>query len=195
MKTVALKKLGLSSLYVLFVTLFCVSAMNNKSFAGPGNGKGSWDHRVPYIPKNDVQFIDALGPHHEMAVEMAHEVLKRGAHHDVKKMAKEMKESQLHDIEEMRHARKELTGDSHFKPMHDPHAEHDLHELRSLSGHELDEAFLRHMIPHHGAGLSIVHRAFPHLERHDLKEIAKKNFHDQAKEIGEMIEMLERIED
>lgn len=195
MQLASFRRMFLSSLCAVFAFSVCLMSTQTQALAGPGTGKGGCDHRVPYTPKNDVQFIDALGPHHEMAIEMINEELERGAHHDVKELAKQMKEAQLKDIEEMRHARKELTGEPDFKPMHDPHGERDLAELRSLSGHELDKKFLLHMIPHHAAALSLVHRALPYLKRHDLKEIAKENYHDQAKEIGQMLEMLEDLRD
>lgn len=178
-----------------FATLLSAFALicTTSAFAGPGDG--TRDARVTgtFIPANDLQFIDALGPHHQMAVQMAEQEVARGSNAEVKAMAVKMTEMQLMDIEKLKHARHEIMGNPNFRPMHDPHSEHDLAELRKLSGIELDRAFLKHMIPHHAEALSVAHRALRHLKREDMHELAKMNIQDQAKEIGEMQELLEAI--
>lgn len=48
----------------------------------------------PFIAANDVQFIDALVPHHEMAIRMADIELQKGTRAEVKAMAQMMKDAQ-----------------------------------------------------------------------------------------------------
>jgi uncharacterized protein (DUF305 family) len=150
------------------------------------------DRRAPFTPGNDVEFIDFFVPHHRAAIAMADEVIARGQDARVLAMAQEMREAQTAEIASMQAARRELTGspDSPAPPP-DAHLEADLRLLRSLSGRALDQQFLDDMIPHHAAGLAPAHRALPNLRRADLQQLAQDIVEAQAREVGEMKDLLE----
>jgi uncharacterized protein (DUF305 family) len=150
------------------------------------------DRRVPLTPEDDVTFIDFFVPHHQMAIEMADHVIAHGTDPMVKAMATTMKETQTSEVELMLGKREELAGSAEPEPMPaDPHATEEMAEMMQLDGSELDEMFLREMIIHHSTALPTSHRAKPHVMDSDLRELADAMFDDQAREVGEMQEMLE----
>ena len=50
--------------------------------------------------------------------------------------------------------------------------------------------FLADMIPHHAGAIEMAHRALPNLKRADLQAMAMNIVSSQAKEIGELQDML-----
>lgn len=157
----------------------------------PGVSPVTSDRRVPFAPADDVGFVDFFVPHHMAAITMADEVLARGLDARVSAMAREMRDAQTREIERMKAARVELTGSpTSPPPPSDAHMEADLMLMRSLSGAALDQQFLDDMIPHHAAGLPVAHRALSSLGRPDMQELARIIAREQAREIGEMKELL-----
>lgn len=147
------------------------------------------DERVPYTPADDVLFIDYFVPHHRDAVAAAKMVIARGSDPEVRAMAEDVVKAQSEEIAMMRAAREELTGTADSPPL--PHEMPDpMAELETLSGAELDRAFLHHMIGHHSTALAPAHRSYARLARGDLKNLALEIVAAQSNEIGEMIQML-----
>jgi uncharacterized protein (DUF305 family) len=173
-------------------------------YADTGHGGGhpadaSLDAGAPYgctIPltnATDVQFIDMMVPHHQMATMMAEQVLARGSRADVKAFAQKAKDDQTREIAQMKTARKELTGsDAVPPPPPDSHMDAEMAMMMQMSGAELDRMFLEDMIPHHAGAISVAHRAKYSLQRPDMKDLAKMIFDMQSKEIGELHAMLDQ---
>jgi uncharacterized protein (DUF305 family) len=150
------------------------------------------DRRIPLTPEDDVTFVDFFVPHHQMAIEMADHVIAHGSDARVKAMATTMKQTQSGEVELMLQKREELTGSAEPEPMPaDPHAMQEMEQMMQLEGTELDEMFLREMILHHSTALPTSHRAKPHVLDAELRDLADAMFDDQAREVGEMQEMLE----
>lgn len=146
---------------------------------------------APTTPRSDVEFIDAMVPHHRMAVDMAEIELAGGDSPEVRMMAQKMKDAQEAEITKMQAIREELTG-SGLVPEHlDHQATEDLEKLKAASGSALDRLFLEEMLPHHAGAIVMSHEALPYLERPDLRSMADKIILDQAKEIGMIAMMLE----
>ncbi len=144
-------------------------------------------YEVPFIAKNDVQYIDAIVPHHRAALAMAEMEVEKGARSEVKAMAQAMIEMQREEIELLLAAREELTGRRVVpKPPRDPHMVRDMREMEAATGAEMDSLFIRDMIPHHAEAISIAHRALRNLHRPEVIENAKNVIRDQAVEIGEL---------
>lgn len=141
-------------------------------------------------PANDVEFIDGMVPHHQGALMMADMVLARGAKAELKTMAQQMKDMQNQEIAAMKAARQQLTGSSETPPDTDPHMQADIEHMQHLAGAELDKMFLADMIPHHAGAIEMAHRALPNLKRADLQAMAMNIVSSQAKEIGELQDML-----
>jgi uncharacterized protein (DUF305 family) len=151
------------------------------------------DPRAPFTPTDDVRFTDFFIPHHEAAVMMADMVLARGADPEVRRLAGQIRDAQTREIEIMRVARRALGAAPEPPPIRDPHMDRGMATMRTLTGLALDRMFLEDMIPHHSAGLEPAHRAHPVLRRADLSQLATDIMATQAREIGEMHAMLDRL--
>ena len=144
-------------------------------------------YTVPFTPSNNLQYIDAIVPHHEHALEMAEMELEKGTRPEVQAIAQRMKEMQMAEIALLLAVREELTGHARVpSPPRDRHNEADMRRLAAATGAAVDSLFIQHMIPHHAEGISIAHRALPNLQRADLVENAKDVVKNQAMEIGEL---------
>lgn len=156
---------------------------------GSGNsmGGGANAYTIPFIPRNDVQYIDALVPHHVMAIDMAQMVLDRGSSAQIKAIAQAIKDAQGPEIAMMKSVRKTLTGSDVIPaaPM-DSYLDKMMMDMGAMSGNELDMMFLKSMIGHHSEAISIAERALDNLARSDMKANAEAVISDQAREIGEM---------
>lgn len=146
----------------------------------------------PPIPLSDVDYIDNLVPHHEMAVQMADAVIARGADQEVKSMAAEMKAMQQEEIDVLRDIRTRVAGSDRIAAMRDPHVELDIQELEAASGSAADVMFIENMIPHHAGAVSLSHRALDQLSEPQLIEIANNTIVLQTREMNEMLDMLGR---
>lgn len=143
---------------------------------------------VPFIAASDVQYIDAIVPHHRMATEMAQMELDKGTRADVKALAQRIKDAQTQEIALLTNARQALTGSATVPtPPTDPHMQADMARMQQMAaGPDVDRMFLEEMIPHHAEGISIAHRALPNLQRQDVRDNATEVASTQAREIGEM---------
>lgn len=166
--------------YALFVPIAIAGCTDDSSSKAPA---------PPAIPQDDVALIDGMVPHHQMAIDMANEELARGASADVKQMAQSMIDKQRQEIDLLQGIRKDLTGSTAVARVNDEHAMADMSELRSLSGNELDVAFLQDMIPHHASAVVMAHRAMPNLTRADLMDFAHATIDGQTKEMADMLDM------
>ncbi|MGV3615141.1 MAG: DUF305 domain-containing protein [Fimbriimonas sp.] len=161
--------------------------------AGCGGGGGNDDEtspnrtNPPFIALSDVEYIDAIVPHHEMALHMAEMEVAKGTRADVKALATRIRDAQTAEIAMLEEARRQLTGQAEVPPPPaDPHMERDMNLMMSATGAEVDQMFLDDMIPHHAEGISIAHRALPNLDRTDVRQNAENVVSNQAAEIGEM---------
>lgn len=155
-----------------------------------GNNDGSSSQNrtdPPFIAQSDVEYIDAIVPHHEMALHMADMEIAKGTRDDVKALATRIRDAQTAEIALLKEARRQLTGQAEIPPPPtDPHMERDMNLMMSATGAEVDRMFLDDMIPHHAEGISIAHRALPNLDRADVRQNAEDVVANQAAEIGEM---------
>ncbi|MCY1004567.1 DUF305 domain-containing protein [Nannocystis pusilla] len=145
-------------------------------------------------PRSDVEFIDAMVPHHEMAVEMSNKELADGTDPEVQAMAQGMHDAQLAEIAQMKAVRAELTGSDEVPERHDAQMqqmEADMKKLAAASGAEVDRVFVEEMLPHHAGAITMAHEALPYLEREDMRQLAHKIIRDQAAEIGQLGAMLD----
>lgn len=146
----------------------------------------------PPIPADDVDLIDNLVPHHELALEMADVEIARGTRQDVKDMAQMMKNAQQEEIARLRSIRMEVAGSDKIAAMRDPHGQGDVAELQAAAGADVDRMFLENMIPHHAGAVSLSHRALENLTNAELRDMARMTINVQTREMNEMLDMLGR---
>lgn len=101
------------------------------------NGNGNGDNGE----ETSRAYIDAIVPHHEMALMMAEEAIAKAVHPGLKEMARMMMEAQTREIAEFKRIRTALVGsDTTPDPM----------EMKEMpAGPEFDRMFLHMMIDHH----------------------------------------------
>ena len=85
-------------------------------------------------PRSD---IDAMNPHHEMALEMTDVVLQKGSSVEVKAMAQAMKDAQTVEISEMKTIRTRVGGSTEAAAEH-----HDEH-MQAAGRHGKDDGCVR----------------------------------------------------
>jgi uncharacterized protein (DUF305 family) len=144
------------------------------------------DERAPVVPQDDVDLIDAMVPHHEMALMMADMEIADGSSPEVIAVAERMRAMQMDEIAELEAIREQLTGCSTVPRLHDAHHEVDMAALEATEGEARDLAFIEHMIPHHASGISMAHNALANLEHPRLQEIAHMIVESQSAEICEL---------
>lgn len=153
------------------------------------------DDAAATSPRSDVEFIDAMIPHHEMALEMTDVVLQKGSSAEIKAMAQAMKDAQTAEIAEMKTIRTRVSGSTAAPAAHhDEHMQADMEKMMAASGDALDRLFLEEMLPHHAGAITMAHEALPYLKESELQVMAHKIIADQAKEIGHLAMMLETNE-
>lgn len=177
---------------------FAIALLSGFAVAGCGGGGGNSSSNstpatqntandVPFIAKNDLQYIDALAPHHKIAIQEANLEVQKGTRTEVKAIAQGIADAQTQELNTMMAARKELTGQADIPPpTPDPVTQADLASVQQATGAQTDSAFLEAMIPHHAGGITIDTRALPNLKREDMRQLAIKSEVEQAREIGQM---------
>lgn len=147
---------------------------------------------VPFVADNNIEYIDAIVPHHQMAVQMADREIEAGEDETIVQMAQEMRAAQLAEISMLKSVRERLTGSGSTPDWPaDSHMEADMAALENATGNTLDQLFLEHMIEHHSSGIGIAHRARSNLSDADLIANAENVVQAQSMEIGEMQALLE----
>lgn len=181
-------KSSLTHLLIAPLALFAVACDNTSD----GDNGDVDSVSPPPIPRSDVDYIDNIVPHHEMALQMSDAVIARGADPKVKEMAEEMKKMQQEEITMLREIRVRVGGSDRIAAMRDPHGDRDLVELQAASGPAADIAFLENMIPHHAGAVSLSHRALDALTDAELIDMANMTIVMQTREMNEMLDMLGR---
>lgn len=138
----------------------------------------------------DLQFIDSLTKHHQMAIDMATMGAPKFEHQQLKDAAKKMIADQSKEIEQLRAWRDQwYPGAAPAENMQMPGMSSmnmDMSHMQSMSGHALDLMFIDMMIPHHEGGLAMGKDALAKAEHPEIKDLAQKMTEMQAKEIDQM---------
>lgn len=154
--------------------------------------KDRGDRRMPFMPDDDVSFIDFFVRHHEMAIQMGLAEAARGESERVRGMAEDMVAAQQTEIDLMLLIRDELTTEPRSTFV-DPHTMADIEQLELAEGSEADKLFLVNMIPHHAAGLPAAH-AVERLRHPTLRALAARIYESQSRQIGDMKKLLGTID-
>lgn len=138
----------------------------------------------------DLQFIDTMTKHHQMAVMMSDAAVQKGTDAKVKEFAREGGEDQKKDIERLATWRQQWyanAADAHNMQL--PGAasmDMDMTHMQSSSGHAFDMMFVDMMIPHHRGALDMSRDALQKTQRQEIKAFAQETIDKQEKEIAEL---------
>jgi uncharacterized protein (DUF305 family) len=149
---------------------------------------------------SDIEFLDQMTMHHQMAVEMARTAVTKASSPEVRRMAQAMVSDQEGEISQMATWRQEwFPGEA--APDTTMSADEmaamgmgmDMSMLDQATGAAYDRMFLQHMIPHHAGAVTMAAEAQMQSERPEVRELAETIIAAQAKEIGDMQEMIEAM--
>lgn len=158
-------------------TTSSASATQTSSMAGAA---------VPY----DLQFIDSLTKHHQMAVDMATAGAPKFANKALKDAAAKMVKDQSREIVQLKQWREQwypaaasaesmqMAGMSGMNM--------DMSHMQMMSGKALDLMFIDMMVPHHEGALAMGKDALAKAEHQEIKDFSQKMIDSQTKEIAQM---------
>jgi uncharacterized protein (DUF305 family) len=139
---------------------------------------------------SDEEFIDAMVPHHQGAVEMANVALKNAEHQQIEELSRNIISSQQAEIKELKSIKQEEYGTSRV-PMDMGMGQMKgmgmMMDPQSLAGEDpFDQAFLDAMIPHHRSAISMAEIANEKSKNPRIKELAGNIVGAQEREIEQM---------
>lgn len=159
---------------------------------------GSFDEEKPF----DLQFIDQMTMHHEGAIMSSEHMISNSKRPELRKLARNIEESQSEQIDQMQTWRDEWypdAGQTSGMPagmmnggMMEQMMGGSMQEM--MGGNATDAMFLRMMIPHHQMAVDMSEKALERSERPELKELARKIIDEQTAEIELMEGYLKDIE-
>jgi len=139
---------------------------------------------------SDERFIDAMVPHHQGAIEMAHVALENAEHEEIRELSRNIISGQQAEIQELKAIKKEEFGTSRV-PM-----DMSMGQMKGMGmmmdpqslGEEnpFDEAFIDAMIPHHQSAIEMAEVANEKSENPRIKELAQNIVSAQKREIEQM---------
>ena len=146
----------------------------------------------------DLQFLDSMSKHHQMAIDMAKQGHDKFMHAELKEMAKRMVEDQEREIAQMKQWRDQwypgaAPADSTQMPgtasmnMDMTHMQMAIRHTRR-PGKQLDLMFIEMMIPHHQGAIEMARDAMAKAEHQEIKDLVQKMIPEQQKEIDQMKE-------
>jgi uncharacterized protein (DUF305 family) len=170
------------------------------SCGGDGNdSSGGMDHdRMGHGPGgmvtengrySDERFIDAMVPHHQGAIAMAHVALENAEHEEMKQLSRNIISTQQAEIEQLKSIKEEEFGTSRVPMEMSPQQMRGMGMMdpQDLANQEpFDRAFIDAMIPHHRSAIEMAQIAAEKSTVPEIKELAKNIVSAQQREIEQM---------
>jgi uncharacterized protein (DUF305 family) len=153
-----------------------------------GDGAGHAGHSMNMA--SDRGFLEHMIPHHQEAVDTATQVLERGATTpEIKALAETIVATQTAEINDMKAWYEAWYGEAYTPQPYTPM----MRDLSSLSGKELDKAFLEDMIEHHLMALTKTQEAASLMQKSETKELAQSIAESQSNEVVVMRTLLKQL--
>ena len=145
----------------------------------------------------DLQFLDTMAKHHQMAVDMIKMSEGTFVHAELKQAGQKMLAEQQKEIDQMKQWREQwYPGAPPAENMQMPgmaaSMNMDMSHMQSMSGNAHDTMFIDMMIPHHQGAIDMSRDALTKAEHQELKDMAQKIIADQQKEIDQMKQWKEK---
>lgn len=166
------------------------SATTATEKAGSVAAETSTVRASPAAAPYDLQFIDSLTKHHQMAIDMANAAAPKFEHQQLRDAAKKMVDDQTKEIAQLRRWRDQWNpGAASAENMQMPGMSSmnmDMSHMQTMSGNALDLMFIDMMIPHHQGALAMGQDALAKAEHPEVKALAQTMIDMQKKEIDQM---------
>ncbi len=156
---------------------------NNDTYTGMGMMGGMGMMMV----SSEKEFISEMIPHHQEAVDTAKEVLARGATTpEINTLVQNIITAQEKEIADMKSWYQAWYGSayepsSNYRPM--------MRDLSSLSGKDLDRAFLEDMVMHHMGAIMMAHSVQSYILHEEVRNLTEAIVRTQSEEIEQMRRM------
>jgi uncharacterized protein (DUF305 family) len=143
----------------------------------------------------DVDFIDFMVPHHVVALRMDELLIKRGEREDVRELARKDKEDRIRHVAVMLKVREKLTGKTDVpEAPQDRKMDMDFARMRTLSGKELDEFYLRVVTAQNVTAIEVSYRSLSTLSTRTIRKIASDSFERTARQIAKIAVLREKFD-
>jgi len=163
---------------------------------GSMTGTSNEDEEKPF----DLQFIDEMIPHHQMALISSEHMISDSQRPEMRQLYENIQKSQSDQIEQMQEWRKEwypdagrpseMMGEEQMGGMMD-NGMMDGSVQGMMGGDALDTMFLKMMIPHHQTAVEMADEALSKAEHPELRDLAQEIREEQSSEIQLMQGYLE----
>jgi uncharacterized protein (DUF305 family) len=144
----------------------------------------------------DIMFAQMMIPHHQQAVDMSELAIDKTADPDVRVLAKDIRDAQVPEIEQMEVWLAEAGAPAQIGPgvgtgmgMGGMLSEEEMTTLETAIGAEFDRIYLQGMIRHHEGAIRMTHM-IQNSANPAVKALAEAIVHSQAAEIERMRDML-----
>lgn len=140
----------------------------------------------------DLQFLDTMSAHHQMAIEMAQLAERQASHDELKQMAKKVIDDQQKEIAQMQEWKKQWYADKgdalnmKMPGMPESMKGMSMDKLHSASGEAFDAMFINSMSHHHQQAIKMAQGATSKAQHKEVKDLAKKIVDEQKKEIAQL---------
>ena len=173
---------------LLRLGLVLLAMTSSASAADPSKSEHAAHHQMMQ-GMTDADFVPMMIKHHQDGIAMARLEEERGASAATKALAAKIRQAQDKDVAELRAlersvgATKSSEHGAHEKMM-EQQSQATMTRLKSLSGNELDHAFLEEMATHHQMAITMGETA--KLQNAELKQLVNKMVAGQRKELAEL---------
>ena len=141
----------------------------------------------PAAAQFEVEFLEMMIDHHQMALHMSDLCLERAVSEDLVALCGRIAESQAAEIEQMQGWLIDWYGIEHEPMMDDPRHHEQMMELEMLSGsEEFEIAFLQMMSEHHAMAVEDGTECLRRAEHRDLRSLCRQIVVTQLREIAQM---------
>ncbi|WP_151638630.1 DUF305 domain-containing protein [Noviherbaspirillum aerium] len=140
----------------------------------------------------DLQFLDTMSAHHQMAIEMAQLAEKQASHDKLKQMAKktiddqQKEKSQMQEWKEQWYADKGDALNMKMPGMAESMKSMSMDKLQAARGDAFDALFIDSMSRHHQQAIKMAQHAAGKAQHKEVKDLAKKIIDEQKKEIAQL---------
>ncbi|HLO50790.1 MAG TPA: DUF305 domain-containing protein [Kamptonema sp.] len=180
------------------------TVVNNKQDVVQNSGMSGMNHGMsmdlgPADADYDLRFIDAMMQHHQGAVNMAKEVLKKSKRAETKKLAADIIKAQEKEINQMKEWRTAWYPKASSTAMaYDAKMGHNMamtpEQMNNMmmsmdlgaADDQFDLRFINAMIPHHEGALVMAKDALSKSNRPEIKKLSQDILTSQQKEIEQM---------
>jgi uncharacterized protein (DUF305 family) len=140
----------------------------------------------------DLQFLDTMSKHHEVAIEMSKMAEGKVQRRELKELTKRIPGDQRKEVEEMKSLRDRWypgapVAENMQMPGMSASMTMDMSHMQSMKpGKDYDAMFIDMMIPHHQGAIQMAQEALTKAEHPEVKTLAQQIIDKQTKEIEDM---------